>query len=78
MLQKFAKAFFNTGLKTAPALLGARSKLFLGFAKAQEPAFKVVLVRHGQSEWNKANIFTGWHDVALTEQGSVAIFTLQA
>jgi 2,3-bisphosphoglycerate-dependent phosphoglycerate mutase len=30
---------------------------------------KVVLVRHGQSEWNKANRFTGWKDVDLTEQG---------
>lgn len=24
---------------------------------------KLVIVRHGQSEWNKANIFTGWVDV---------------
>jgi 2,3-bisphosphoglycerate-dependent phosphoglycerate mutase len=29
----------------------------------------VVLLRHGQSEWNLANRFTGWHDVGLTEQG---------
>ncbi len=31
--------------------------------------FKVVLLRHGQSEWNKSNRFTGWYDVDLTEQG---------
>lgn len=30
---------------------------------------KVVLLRHGQSEWNKSNRFTGWHDVDLTDQG---------
>jgi len=30
---------------------------------------KLILVRHGQSEWNLANRFTGWWDVALTEQG---------
>ncbi|NEN23505.1 2,3-bisphosphoglycerate-dependent phosphoglycerate mutase [Cryomorpha ignava] len=30
---------------------------------------KLVIVRHGQSEWNKANIFTGWVDVDLTEEG---------
>lgn len=30
---------------------------------------KIVLVRHGQSEWNKENLFTGWTDVDLTEQG---------
>ncbi|VAV87536.1 Phosphoglycerate mutase [hydrothermal vent metagenome] len=29
----------------------------------------LVLVRHGQSEWNLANRFTGWMDVDLTEQG---------
>jgi 2,3-bisphosphoglycerate-dependent phosphoglycerate mutase len=29
----------------------------------------LVLVRHGQSEWNLKNLFTGWRDVELTEQG---------
>lgn len=29
----------------------------------------LVLVRHGQSEWNKKNLFTGWKDVDLTEEG---------
>eukprot|EP01104_Vermistella_antarctica_P008960 TRINITY_DN2295_c0_g1_i1.p1 TRINITY_DN2295_c0_g1~~TRINITY_DN2295_c0_g1_i1.p1 ORF type:complete len:252 (-),score=51.36 TRINITY_DN2295_c0_g1_i1:761-1516(-) len=31
--------------------------------------YKVVLVRHGESEWNKANKFTGWHDCNLSEKG---------
>ncbi len=31
----------------------------------------LVLVRHGQSEWNLKNIFTGWHDVDLTEKGAI-------
>src|SRR5690606_11677012 len=30
---------------------------------------KLVLVRHGQSDWNLKNLFTGWTDVDLTEQG---------
>lgn len=30
---------------------------------------KLVLLRHGQSEWNASNQFTGWVDVNLTEQG---------
>ncbi|MCQ9209962.1 2,3-diphosphoglycerate-dependent phosphoglycerate mutase [Granulicatella seriolae] len=30
---------------------------------------KLVLVRHGQSEWNQKNLFTGWTDVDLTEEG---------
>ena len=29
----------------------------------------LVLVRHGQSEWNLKNLFTGWKDPDLTEQG---------
>lgn len=29
----------------------------------------LVLVRHGQSEWNLKNLFTGWADPGLTEQG---------
>jgi 2,3-bisphosphoglycerate-dependent phosphoglycerate mutase len=28
-----------------------------------------VLVRHGQSEWNLKNLFTGWRDVGLTDKG---------
>ena len=30
---------------------------------------KLVLVRHGQSQWNLENRFTGWEDVPLTDQG---------
>jgi 2,3-bisphosphoglycerate-dependent phosphoglycerate mutase len=30
---------------------------------------KLVLIRHGESTWNKENRFTGWHDVDLTERG---------
>lgn len=29
----------------------------------------LVLVRHGESEWNKLNLFTGWKDVDLSEKG---------
>ena len=30
---------------------------------------KLILVRHGNSMWNKKNIFTGWVDVSLSKQG---------
>ena len=30
---------------------------------------RLVLIRHGQSEWNKMNLFTGWKDPGLTQQG---------
>lgn len=32
-------------------------------------AGKLVLCRHGQSDWNLKNLFTGWTDVGLTEKG---------
>jgi len=31
--------------------------------------YKIVLIRHGESQWNKENRFTGWHDVDLSEKG---------
>ncbi|QCI23842.1 2,3-diphosphoglycerate-dependent phosphoglycerate mutase [Buchnera aphidicola (Macrosiphoniella sanborni)] len=30
---------------------------------------KIILIRHGQSEWNELNKFTGWHDAKLSEKG---------
>ncbi|ANZ22517.1 phosphoglyceromutase [Buchnera aphidicola (Diuraphis noxia)] len=30
---------------------------------------KIVLIRHGQSEWNELNKFTGWYDANLSEKG---------
>tara|TARA_B100000287_G_scaffold383573_1_gene389433 strand:- start:75 stop:785 length:711 start_codon:yes stop_codon:yes gene_type:complete len=35
---------------------------------------KLVLVRHGQSEWNAKNQFTGWYDCDLTKQGEEEAF----
>jgi 2,3-bisphosphoglycerate-dependent phosphoglycerate mutase len=34
-----------------------------------EPMLKLVLLRHGESQWNLENRFTGWADVDLTENG---------
>lgn len=31
--------------------------------------YRIVLIRHGESLWNKENLFTGWTDVDLSEQG---------
>ncbi len=31
--------------------------------------YKIVLIRHGESQWNKENRFTGWHDVDLSDKG---------
>ena len=31
--------------------------------------YKIVLMRHGESIWNRENRFTGWADIDLTEKG---------
>ena len=31
--------------------------------------YKIVLLRHGESVWNKKNVFTGWTDIGLSEKG---------
>src|SRR5688572_25267196 len=39
--------------------------------KTSRPApGQLVLVRHGQSDWNEKNLFTGWTDVDLTTNGA--------
>ncbi|MBS5927641.1 MAG: 2,3-diphosphoglycerate-dependent phosphoglycerate mutase [Clostridium sp.] len=32
---------------------------------------RLVIIRHGQSEWNKLNLFTGWSDVDLSPEGKI-------
>ena len=31
--------------------------------------YELILLRHGESEWNAKNLFTGWVDVRLSEKG---------
>jgi 2,3-bisphosphoglycerate-dependent phosphoglycerate mutase len=38
-------------------------------AKGEQKMSRLVLVRHGESEWNKENRFTGWTDVDLSSKG---------
>ena len=33
------------------------------------PNYKLILLRHGESEWNAKNLFTGWVDVRLSATG---------
>ena len=35
----------------------------------QTPKYKIVLLRHGESQWNLENKFTGWYDCELSEKG---------
>lgn len=39
------------------------------FGATPEAKYKVVFLRHGESQWNKENRFTGWHDVTLSPKG---------
>ena len=34
-----------------------------------EAKYKIVLVRHGESQWNLENKFCGWHDADLSQKG---------
>ena len=59
---------------TSKGAVRAASKRGAGMSLGQGeevPAMKnvLVLVRHGESEWNRLNMFTGWQDVDLTEEG---------
>jgi 2,3-bisphosphoglycerate-dependent phosphoglycerate mutase len=46
-----------------------QSLLFLRPNLKRNIMYKLVLIRHGQSTWNEAKLFTGWTDVDLTERG---------
>lgn len=47
------------------------SVLARGMATAAKPFNRLVLVRHGESQWNKENRFTGWYDVPLSDKGGI-------
>lgn len=48
----------------------ARSALLHQQLKANKHTHTLVLIRHGESEWNKENRFTGWYDVQLSDKGN--------
>ena len=43
--------------------------------QASKHTHTLVLIRHGESEWNKQNRFTGWYDVQLSEKGTTTTAT---
>src|SRR5256886_3912532 len=47
---------------------GSPTRSMATTGRLTDPA-TLVLLRHGQSTWNLENLFTGWHDVPLSERG---------
>lgn len=50
-------------------LMSSASIATRGMATSVKPFNRLVLVRHGESQWNKENRFTGWYDVPLSDKG---------
>ena len=46
-------------------------RMVAGGERRNEEGIQVVLLRHGQSEWNSAKRFSGWMDIDLTEAGRI-------
>lgn len=57
-------------LATSKFLMSSGSIVTRGMATSVKPFNRLVLVRHGESQWNKENRFTGWYDVPLSDKGS--------
>jgi len=55
---------FATHVKTSEYTVDVR-----GGSETSLKAHKLVLIRHGESTWNDANLFTGWADCPLSEKG---------
>lgn len=49
----------------------SRSVIRTGKQTSKMAKYQIVMVRHGESEWNKLNKFCGWHDAELSEQGEL-------
>ena len=59
--------FASTVIKSSSSILAR------GMASAAKPFNRLVLVRHGESQWNKENRFTGWYDVPLSDKGRILL-----
>lgn len=53
----------------AASLLSSAFLISVPAAQAEEAAYKLVLLRHGESQWSLEKRFTGWSDVDLTDKG---------
>ncbi len=63
--RRVARGALGARAQARPLFDGRRARLEIGMSMQR----LLVLVRHGQSEWNLKNLFTGWKDPGLTELG---------
>mmetsp|Transcript_10857 Transcript_10857/g.23911 ORF Transcript_10857/g.23911 Transcript_10857/m.23911 type:complete len:392 (-) Transcript_10857:11-1186(-) len=55
----------------APSLLSPNSPPYTLATYGEESVYTLILLRHGESEWNSQNRYTGWCDVSLTKRGEM-------
>ena len=61
------KRLFLTAVTAS--LLSSAFLISVPAAQAEEATYKLVLLRHGESQWNLEKRFTGWSDIDLTDKG---------
>ena len=59
----------SSGSGSAASASTSASSASAASGSAASTTMSLVLIRHGESEWNKENLFTGWTDVDLSEAG---------
>lgn len=70
MIRAGIRGLTGKGRRAVPADFFVIGTACLSQAHGGIIKMKLVLVRHGESEWNKLNLFTGWTDVDLSEKGN--------
>ena len=61
------KRLFLTAVTAS--LLSSAFLISVPAAQAEKATYKLVLLRHGESQWNLEKRFTGWSDIDLTDKG---------
>lgn len=56
-------------MKIALHRLAQSSNFLRKLSVRKMTTYRVVMVRHGESEWNQKNLFSGWYDAGLSDKG---------
>jgi 2,3-bisphosphoglycerate-dependent phosphoglycerate mutase len=59
----------GTESTSAPAASTSAASATTKSGSSNDGTMSLVIIRHGESEWNKQNLFTGWTDVDLSDEG---------